>query len=150
MTQMAKLLNLSRSRFYQLISEGVLLSPVYSLDKRRPFYTDEMASRNIEVKRTNIGVNKQICIFYSAKNKTTNTTPSKTRMKAKKQSFQSRHDDLIDALEGLGLENITNNQIDTALSESFPDGIDNVENDEILKMLFLSIKRQNSEHKQRT
>jgi hypothetical protein len=54
---MAKLLNLSRSRLYQLTDQGVLLKPVYLLNNKRPVYTREMAVLNIEVKNSNVGIN---------------------------------------------------------------------------------------------
>ena len=151
MTQMARLLNLSRSRFYQLITAGILLPPIYSLNSRRPHYTEEMAKRNLEVRRANVGINNQIIIFYAGRNKTTNTKPPKTTVKEKssKKSPPGRHDDLIDALEGLGIENISASQVDTALSKCFPDGTDNIDKDEILRTIFRHIKRRNNEHNQR-
>ena len=36
-TQMSKLLNLSRSRFYQLMSENIFLPPIYSPENKRPY-----------------------------------------------------------------------------------------------------------------
>ncbi len=152
MTQMAKLLNLSRSRFYQLITEKILLPPIYSLNSKRPYFTEEMARQNLEVRRSNVGINGQIIIFYAGRSKTTNTDPHKKTVKEKptKQSSPGRHGDLIDALEGLGIENITDSQVDAALSKCFPDGTDNIDKDEILRTIFRHLKRRNNEHKQRT
>ena len=146
MTQMARLLNLSRSRFYQLISAGILLPPIYSLNSKRPFYTEEMTRRNLQVRRNNVGINGQIIIFYAGRKNTINTKPPKTtgREKPSKQSPPGRHDDLIDALEGLGVENITAAQVEAAMTKCYPDGTDNIDKDEILRTIFRYIKRRNT------
>ena len=151
MTQMARLLNLSRSRFYQLINEEVLLPPIYSLDNRRPHYTEQMARRNLEVRRSNVGINGRIIIFYGARNKSQKITPRKTTVK-EKPSNQSpnHHADLIDSLKGLGLENITASQIEAAITKCYPDGTENIDKDEKLRTIFRHLKRRNKEHNQRT
>ena len=109
MTQMAKLLNLSRSRLYQLISEEILLPPIYSLNNKRPLYTSKMVRRNLEVKKNNVGINGQIIIFYSAKSKLVQTVK---KTKKKSQSENSKYEDLIDELEALGITDIKSSQIE--------------------------------------
>ena len=54
--QLCSLMSISRSRYYQILSEGLILPPVYS-DSKRPYFTRELAIRNLEVKKNNIGVN---------------------------------------------------------------------------------------------
>ena len=150
MSTMAKHLSLSRSRLYQLIDQGVLLQPVYLLSNKRPVYTRDMAVRNIEAKNRNVGINGKIVMFYSARIK-----PSKPKKTVKKSADQKavapdKHADLIEALESLGLENINSSQIDTAIQKTFPDGIENISEDDILTEIFRYLKRQNTEHKPRT
>lgn len=147
---MAKLLNLSRSRLYQLIDQGILLKPVYLLNNKRPVYTREMAMRNIEVKNNNVGINSEIIMFYSAR--TTKTKPKKTVKKSTDQKIVSsdKHADMIDALESLGLEKITTSQIDTAIRKCFKNGTDNISEDYILTEIFRYLNCQNTEHKPRT
>ena len=151
MSKMAELLQLSRSRLYQLIEQGVLLKPVYLLNKR-PAYTREMAERNLTVKRNNFGINQKIVMFYSSR---PTTKPSKTKRTAKQPTEQpvessKKHIEIIEALEALGLENITASQIDSAILKCFPDGTEEVSEDEILREVFRHMNRRNSEHKQRT
>jgi len=145
---MAKLLNLSRSRLYQLIDQGVLLKPVYLLNNKRPVYTKEMAVHNLEVKNNNVGINGKIIMFYSARTPTT-TKPKKTVKKSTDQKIVSpaKHVDLIDALESLGLENITSYQIDSAIHKCFKNGTENISEDDILTEIFRYLNRQNTEHK---
>jgi hypothetical protein len=146
---MAKHLNLSRSRLYQLIDQGVLLKPVYLLNNKRPVYTREMAVCNIEVKNSNVGINGQIVMFYSAR--TMKNKPKKIIKKLIDQKVVSpnKHADMIDALESLGLENITSSKIDSAINKCFPDGIENVSDDDILTEIFRHLNCQNTEHKPR-
>ena len=147
---MAKLMNLSRSRLYQLVEQGVLLKAVYLLNNKRPVYTKEMAVRNLEVKNSNVGINGEIVMFYSARN-TTVPAPKKTTKKPAEQTTDPpKHTDLIDALESLGLENITSSKIDTAIQYCFPDGTENVTEDYILTEVFRYLNCRNSEHKPRT
>ena len=148
---MAKLLNLSRSRLYQLVEQGVLLKAVYLLNNKRPVYTKEMAVRNLEVKNSNVGINGEIVMFYSARN-TSIQTPKKIIKKPAEQIVISpeKHVDLIDTLESLGLENITSSKIDTAIQDCFPDGTENVTEDYILTEVFRHLNCRNSEHKPRT
>ncbi len=147
MSNMAKLLNLSRSRLYQLIDQGILLKPVYLSNNKRPVYTKEMAVRNIEVKKNNVGINGEIIMFYSARTSTT-TKPKKTAKKLTDQKTVSsdKHADMIDALESLGLENITASQIDSAITKCFKNGTENISEDDILTEIFRYLNCQNTEH----
>jgi len=148
--QMARLLNLSRSRIYQLIDQGVLLSPIYLIDNKRPVYTREMAIRNLEVKAKNQGVNGQVLMFYSARH-TTPAAPKKKTPKVPKPTIQnSQYTELIDALESLGLEGVTPAQVESAIRTCFPDTAPDPNDDETLTTVFRYLKCQNSEHKPRT
>ena len=152
MSAMSELLQLSRSRLYQLIEQGVLLNPVYLVTNKRPVYTREMAVRNLQVKHDNVGITGQVVMFYSVR---PTMKPAKTRRTTKQPTEQpvvspNKHTDLIEALKALGLENITASQIDSAILKCFPDGTENVSEDEILREVFRHLKCRDSEHKQRT
>ncbi len=56
----------------------------------------------------------------------------------------SKHSDLIEGLRGLGLGATTEQQIEVALKNLYPKGTNGVSGTEVLRRLFLSIKRQNS------
>lgn len=152
MSAMAELLQLSRSRLYQLIEQGVLLNPVYLVTNKRPVYTREMAVRNLQVKHDNVGIGGQVVMFYSVRPA---LKPTKTIRTTKQQAKQpvastSKHADLIEALEALGMENITASQIDSAILKCFPEGTEDVSEDEILREVFRHLKCRDSEHIQRT
>ena len=135
MSKMAELLELSRSRLYQLIEQDVLLKPVYLIANKRPVYTKEMAVRNLRVKFENVGINNQVIMFYSARTKRTTKQPAEQPTVS-----SSRHTDLIEALEALGLENVTADKIDLAIPKCFPDTTENISEDEILREVFRHLK----------
>ncbi len=146
MSQMAKLLQLSRSRLYQLVDSDVLLPPLYLLSNKRPIYTKEMALKNMDVKFNNVGINGQIVMFYSARNvvHSVNKLNGNSESRPKKPNSNKNYKVLIEELECLGLDDITEKQIESAITEIFPDGTKNINQDEILTSVFRYIKRQNS------
>ena len=54
--QMCSLMSISRSRYYQILDEGLINPPLYS-DSKRPYFTRELALMNLAVKKNNTGVN---------------------------------------------------------------------------------------------
>ena len=146
---MAKLLGLSRSRLYQLTDLGVLLKPVYLIANKRPVYTREMAICNLGVKQSNVGINGEIVMFYSAliSNPVAKSKTIIQKSTKHKVASSGKHNEFIDALESLGLENITSSQIDSAIHKCFPDGTENISEDNILTEIFRYLNCQNTEHK---
>jgi len=143
-SQMARLLNLSRSRFYMLIApeEGIFLPPIYNIETKRPFYTRKMAQTNLDCKRKNQGVNGKICMFYSARHSTTAAPVKKSRKKKnwKNKPTTSDHDQIKSDLESLGLNNISSAQISQVIKECFPEGTDGVDDGDIVRQVYLSIR----------
>lgn len=148
---MAKMLGLSRARLYQLIDEGVFLKPKYVENSKRPLYTRDMIIKNLEVKRNNNGINGTIVMFYAQRSKPNTRRSMKQPKKTfSKQTKQKNNTALIEDLEALGLTDISEPDVESALSECYPDGTAGVSEDEILTSVFRHIKRQNPEHKPRT
>ena len=140
--QMCSLMSISRSRYYQILSEGLIHPPVYS-DSNRPYFTRELALMNLAVKKNNIGVNKKICIFYNCA-PTISSAKNKTIKKEQKKKTTDNHADIIEGLSCLGLDEIKSSQVEVALKKLFPNGTENVEDGEILRQVFCLIKEQNS------
>jgi len=63
-TAMAGKLALSRSRFYDLLNQGVLPRPVSCPGSNHLFYTLELQQQCLQVKQTGIGVNGKPVLFY--------------------------------------------------------------------------------------
>jgi len=142
--QLCSLMSISRSRYYQLVNEGILLPPIYSTETKRPYYTREMAQRNLDVKKNNVGINGRICIFYHTRTTPTINTVVHKPMKPKSDTSANKYTDLIDGLYSLGLKDVKPSQVETAVKKLFPGGTNNVDEGEVLREVFCLISEQNS------
>jgi len=121
-SQMAKMCGLSRARFYQLIGSAFPY-PVYSVATRRPFFDQELQKVCLEVRRKNCGIDGKPILFYSrrldlpvAKKQISSQWSSPSRKTA------AKHKSLIEGLKGLGLSGVTEQQVEAALQELYPQG----------------------------
>jgi hypothetical protein len=137
--EMARMVSMSRARFYQLVEKGIFPPPLYRIDTKRPFFNQDMQEVCLEVRRRNCGINGRPVLFYArrlgapiAKPK---TTPPKNSHK---------HADLIEGLRALGLTTVTTAQVETALQQTFQSGRSAVDDETLLRTVFLHLKRQNS------
>jgi hypothetical protein len=136
--EMARMCGLSRARFYQLIG-SCFPYPLYDVSTRRPFFDEDLQKICLEVRRRNCGVDGKPILFYARQ---FGTPISRIRSaRSKKTGVQA---DLIEGLKGLGLSSVTEQQVEVALTKVYPTGRDGVSDTELLRRLFLSIKRQNS------
>lgn len=137
--EMARMCGLSRARFYQLVNEGVFPAPLYRIDTRRPFFTQEMQETCLEVRKRNCGLNGRPVLFYArrlgAPMVKAKTTPPKSLHK---------HAELIESLRALGLTIVRPADIDAAIATCFPNGKSGVDDESVLRRVFLHLKRQNS------
>ena len=141
-SEMARIVGLSRARFYQLMSDGVFPKPKYDESTSRPYYDEEAQAECILVKRRNVGVNGKVVMFYGSRHPLAGQPkrPSKPRAKPKPAND---HADLLDSLACLGLA-ATAQQVDAALAECFPDGFQKLDSGEVVRAVFLCLKRQES------
>jgi hypothetical protein len=137
--EMARMCGLSRARFYQLVNECVFPAPLYRIDTRRPFFNQEMQETCLEVRRRNCGLNGRPVLFYArrlgAPLVKAKTTPTKTSHK---------HADVIEGLRSLGLTIVRPADIEAAIATCFPSGHSGVDDEAVLRTVFLHLKRQNS------
>jgi len=142
-SQMAKLLQISRSRFYQLLDAGFFLPPIYDIRTKRPFYSQDMIEKNVQAKSQNLGVNGEVILFYSPR---TNILPKPKRAHSTVEMVSNSCPvdvELLESLRALGLENLTEQQVQSALKSCYPNGVDQ-EEDEVLRKIFRHLKCQNS------
>lgn len=134
-TEMAKMVFLSRSRFYQLVDEGKFPPP----DKigKKSCYMQEKQQQIIQCRNANCGINGEPVLFYSRR-----IDIAKPRKKIQPQPKVA----LNDILRGLMALNVqaTARELDQLISRIYPGGIENIERGELVKSLFLEIKRQNT------
>jgi hypothetical protein len=141
-SEMARMVGLSRARFYQLQRAGVFPLPVYDVATRRPAYTEGLQQACLEVRRRNCGVNGKPVLFY-ARRVPVVPAPARPRKGAPKPP-RNEHADLTDALRGLGLASVTAAQAGTAVREVFPHGAAGVDPAEVVRAVFLHLRRSAS------
>lgn len=138
---MARLVGLSRARFYQLVEAGVFPPPERQAETNRPFYSEEQQKVVLDVRRRNCGVNGQPVLFY-ARRLPTGPTPRKPA--AKPAPKVEPHADLLAALQSLGLAGVSALKVADAVGDVFPNGITGVDEGEVVRAVFLHLKRQDS------
>lgn len=139
-----RMVGLSPARFYQLMAAGVFPMPVYDIHTRRPFYTEDQQRQCLEVRRRNCGINGQPICFYARR---VGATPPAPRPRAARQPSAPRgkaeHAGLVEALRSLGLANVTAPMVTAALKVVFPKGVAKTPEPEVIRAVFLHLKRQN-------
>src|SRR5580704_8303355 len=136
--EMARMCGLSRARFYQLVHEGIFPPPLYRVETRRPFFTQEMQETCLDVRRRNCGINGRPVLFYARR---LGTPISKA--KATPPKISHKHADLIEGLRALGLTFVNSAQVEAAIQKCFSSGRPAVDDETVLRTVFLHLKRQN-------
>jgi len=140
--EMARMAGLSRSRFYQLI--GTAFPEPNRDDRGRPYYDAEQQAVCLDVRRRNCGVDGKPVLFYAPRGSV--TAPIRKRKPKAKAVLTSQHSDVLEGVRALGLTMATAVQVDAAVKQVFPDGVDGVDPGEVIRSVFLSIKRQDSQN----
>lgn len=143
--EMARMIGLSRARFYQLVGEGIFPSPLYDVHTRRPFFSEEMQQICMEVRKRNCGVNGKPILFYAARHPLGQQPRTVKKPKAESKP-KNQYADLLDGLRSLGLD-LTAAVVEPVVKELFPTGIQNLDCGEVIRGVFLRLKRQNSTDK---
>ena len=142
--EMARMVGLSRARFYQLAGT-TFPWPLYDLATRRPFYNEELQSICLNVRRRNCGIDGRPVLFYAPRPLAATVPVRKPRKAA--AARDDRHADLLDGLRGLGLAGVTAAEVAEAVQTCYPTGIPADANGEVLRAVFLHLRRQNSRDK---
>lgn len=145
--EMARMVGLSRARFYQLMNAGTFPKPVYDERTKRPHYTEELQRQCLEVRRRNCGVDGRPVLFYARGHRPPPpikpTRPATARTTKVKATMGDDHADLLDGLAALGLASATADQVGAALMGLYPSGVEGVDRGDVLRAVFLHLKRQN-------
>ena len=155
-SEMARMTRLSRSRFYQLMKEGVFPEPQRNATTNRPFYDRSQQEACLEVRRRNCGVNGRPVLFYlrpslqpiSPSISRRHKKPKVAKQDDQKASGHNHRDPLISdlrhGLAQLGMPNIEESTIRAALADQYPDGWQNVEPGAMLMGVFRRLRSTNS------
>jgi hypothetical protein len=132
-SEMARMVGLSRQRFHQLMQAGVFPQP--QRDNGRPFFDEPTQEQCLEVRRRNCGVNGQVVLFYARRQ------PAAPRPK-KATPVLCLHADLLDGLRSLGLVSVTAADVGEAVKTLYPQGTAGVDEGEIIRAVFLHLQSQ--------
>jgi hypothetical protein len=142
--EMARMVGLSRARFYQLMGSAFPF-PVYHVTTRRPIYVEELQNVCLEVRRRNCGIDGKPVMFYARRLPSAGPPPiSKTRSPKSKASGRDEFADVAVALKSLGMSNVSAADVRSAVSASFPKGTGGIDQEQVIRAVFLRLKRQNS------
>lgn len=139
-TEMARMVGLSRARFYQLVKKGTFPSADQESLSNRPCYLEEKQRQILEARRRNCGVDGKPILFYSRR---IDVGQKRATTKPVKQPKSNQFSDLIDGLAAL---NVTTNvtQVESLVKELFPQGTDGIAPGEVIRTVFLRIRRHDS------
>lgn len=138
-SEMARMVGLSRQRFYQLIGP-TFPYPLYHVTTRRPYYPADLQQDCLEVRRRNCGIDGKPVLFYATGHRPRVQKPV-SRMK--RPVREKRYDGLLEGLTALGLP-ASQKQIAEAVKQRHPNGVDERDQGEVLRAVFLYLKRQDS------
>jgi hypothetical protein len=140
-TDMARMCELSRQRFYQLVGT-VFPWPLYSVATRRPFYPEDLQQLCLQFKKTHRGIDGKPVLFYGTSR---NRKAKKIRCSTGTANGNSREELalLVHAIRELGFS-ATESQVEAAVMALYPSGIDDADTGEVIRIVFLHLKQQES------
>lgn len=141
-SEMARAVGLSRARFYQLIRRGTFPAPDQEPVTGRPYYSEDKQRICLEVRRRNCGIDGKPILFYARRQDF-----GSGKSKSQKRKLEPKGKDvtaLLDGLNALGLTTATAAQIEEVTKQLYPNGREGIDQGEVLKAVFLEIRRRNS------
>ena len=120
-TELAIILGLSRTRFYQLQRVGVFPMPVFCIRTKRPFYPLELQKKCIEIRKTGVAHNGQPVLFYG-EHKNSNKAFREPSASGKNSKNQQKCEELTNTLRRMGL-NVSYKAVEDAITALFPEGL---------------------------
>ena len=146
-SEMARRLNLSRCRFYELVRAGVFPAPCYCPYSRRALYPAELRDKCLNVKATNIGVNGQYALFNRPRSAAVADINRPASQRTAGHRPRRQGDPLLASLrEGLlalGHAAVSDDQIRSALQSAYPSGAAGVDPGTVLASVFRLIRASN-------
>jgi hypothetical protein len=139
--EMARMVGLSRARFYQLMG-ATFPYPLYDTKTRRPIYVEEMQKVCLEVRRRNCGIDGKPVLFY-ARGPRPVTRPTSPR-KAKSPGPSGLVTTVLDGVKALGLVTATADQVKGAVTDLYQGRSPPTNEGEVIRAVFLHMRRQNS------
>jgi hypothetical protein len=140
-SEMCRMIGLSRARFYQLIGTA-FPHPLYDVATRRPIYTEELQMICLEVRRRNCGIDGKPILFYAWRSGVS-VSSAKPRRKPT-PTKKSEYVEIVDGVKALGLTSVTAAQVEAAVAVRYKSVTAGVDQGEVIRTVFLDLKRQYS------
>ena len=140
-TEMAAMCELSRSRFYALMQAGVFPTPVQKEPAKRPVYVRELIEKCLEIRRFGVGLDGRIVVFNRKRRQASVVRP-RQRGSVATPPHDSPYAPVIAGLKSLGLLDVTDSQVEPIMAELFPGGINGHDLGEVIRRLFLALKKK--------
>lgn len=132
-SKMCSMIGMSRSQFYAHVRKGTFHAPL-KLANGRPYYNASMVEDIRKAREMGIGVNGEYVIFYERTVEAPRTPVAPTKPKAD-------YSDLLDSLQALGLGGLTLAVVEKAVTDCYPKGTTDVDEQDVLRTVFRHIKR---------
>jgi len=139
-SDMARACGLSRQRFGQLVKAGVFPQPLRDSSTDRPYYDEALQTVCLEVRKRNCGINGKVVLFYSRRQ---GQAPAPKERPAKLAPTEQTAD-ILEGVKSLGLVQATASQVAEVVRELFPEGIGNQDLAEVIRAVFIRLRRKNS------
>lgn len=133
---LCEMLQMSRSRYYQLVDSGFFPKPLVDERSNRPYFDAALQKKILEARQTGIGVDGSYMLFYSPRKN------EKTRsfLKQKKQADPFSQE-LTDILNSMGVETAFE-EVQAALNKLYPDGTEGVDQGVVTRELYRYLKQK--------
>lgn len=140
-SEMARMVGLSRARFYQLIGSA-FPHPVYDVRTRRPVYVEELQQVCLDVRRRNCGIDGKPVLFYAKGHSVSGQ--SKPTRKISKPKPKNSYPEVTAVVQALGLTAVTGDQVAQAVRALYPNGLVGANQPEVIRSVFLHLQRRDS------
>ena len=145
-SEMARIVGLSRARFYQLMGTGTFPAPSYDPETNRPYFDEAQQVACLKVRSHNVGIDGKPVLFY-AKRSRSRPSASSSRSSTGSKTRTAKHDPhayLLDAIKALGLTSAAFAQVEAAMAELYPHGAEGCDQGEVIRAVFLKLKENGS------
>lgn len=134
-SELCQMLQLSRSRYYQLVDSGFFPKPKYDERSNRPYYDATLQKQILESRESGIGTDGSYMLFYSPRKKE-NHSHSK-----KKKKVDPVIQELGEMLESMGVKTAFT-EVQKALNELYPDGTEGIDQGLVARELYRHLKQK--------
>lgn len=138
-TEMARMVGLSRARFYQLVKKGTFPPADQDSATNRPCYLEEKQRQILEARRRNLGVDQKPILFYSRRRDLGQTKKVVSRPAKQMDNQQA---ELIDQLAQAKVI-VTAAEVESVVKELFPEGTVGIDPGEVFLAVFKRLQRRN-------